>query len=366
MSEAYRADQVGSLLRPPELLRAREEFAAGRLDAGGLREVEDRAILEALAGQRNAGVDVLTDGELRRQAWMTDMAEAVDGFVAQSTVIQWKGPGGRAEPSFSHVVGDRLRPRRRLTETQARFLKAHASGPCKVTLPSPSAFLMTSYEPGLSDRAYPTRADMLRDLSAIVRDELAALAADGIAYLQLDTPGYAMYFCDPTIRAGLPARGVDPEAALRLAVEADNASLEGLDRSRVTVGLHICRGNSRSRWAAEGGYEPIAETVFGGLRVDRLLLEYDSERAGGFEPLRFVPDRTTVVLGLVTTKSPQLESRDQLARRIEEASRYVPLERLAVSPQCGFASVAAGNLLSLDDQWRKLELVAETARLVWS
>jgi 5-methyltetrahydropteroyltriglutamate--homocysteine methyltransferase len=360
----YRADQVGSLLRPPELLQARDAHAAARLDDDGLRQVEDRAILEALALQRDSGIDVLTDGEFRRSAWMTDMADAVDGFVSQSRMMEWQGPNGGPEPSVSHVVGGRLQPRRRLTGNQAPFLVEHAGGPTKVTVPAPDCFLIMSYAEGVTDQAYRSRAELLTDVSRIVHDELAALVEDGVPYLQLDTPQYS-YYCDPARRTELQDAGIDPDRDLELAIRSDNEALEGLDRSRVTVGLHICRGNSRSRWVASGGYEPIAERVFPGLNVDRFLLEYDTDRAGGFEPLRFVPDDKIVVLGLVTTKEPQLENRDFLARRVEEASKYVPLERLTLSPQCGFASIASGNLLGLDDERRKLELVVETARLVW-
>jgi 5-methyltetrahydropteroyltriglutamate--homocysteine methyltransferase len=360
----YRADQVGSLLRPPELLGARERHASGQLDDDGLRQAEDRAILDALRMQRDSGIDVVTDGEFRRGGWMTDMADAVDGFVPQSRMMEWQGPNAGPEPSISHVVGARLQPRRRLTGNQAPFLVEHAGGPTKVTVPAPDCFLIMSYAEGVTDQVYRTRAELLKDVSAIIHDELAALVADGVSYVQLDTPQYS-YYCDEDRRRELRETGIDPDRDLELAIAADNEALAGLDRSRVTVGLHICRGNSRSRWVASGGYEPIADRVFPQLDVDRFLLEYDTDRAGGFEPLRFVPDGKIVVLGLVTTKQPELENRDFLARRVEEASKYVPLERLTLSPQCGFASVASGNLLSIDDERRKLDLVVETARLVW-
>ena len=364
MATSYRADHVGSLLRPPDLLEARAAHAEGRLGISELRAAEDRAILGALELQRQTGLDVLSDGEFRRGSWLTDMADAVEGFVADRIVIEWHGPGGGAEASTARVVGAPLRQSRRLTEHEAAFLKTHAAGPCKITVPTPSSFLLVSYKPGLTDRFYSTREAMAHEIARIVRREIAALVGEGVPYIQLDAPYYTSYL-DAKVRERLRQHGVDPDRAFEESLAADRASLDGVGREGVTLGLHVCRGNSRSRWFTEGGYDPIAEQLFGTLPVDRFLLEYDTERAGGFEPLRFVPRGKTVVLGLITTKEPRLESRDTLLRRIDEASRYVPLENLAVSPQCGFASVAAGNLLTLDDQRRKLELVGETARNVW-
>jgi 5-methyltetrahydropteroyltriglutamate--homocysteine methyltransferase len=364
MASEYRADHVGSLLRPPEVLEARAAHAEGRLGLDGLREVEDRAILGALELQREVGIGIYTDGEFRRGSWLTDMADAVEGFVPDRVMLDWHGPGAATEGSTAQVAGARLRQARRLTGHEVGFLKAHAPGPIKMTLPCPSNFMLSSYKPGVSDQYYPTRADLLRDLTAIVRDEVRALVDEGVAYIQLDAPYYS-HFVDQRIREHMRQGGVDPDEALDQAIAADDACLEGARRADVTLALHVCRGNNRSRWYTEGGYEPIAEKLFGGLRVHRLLLEYDSERAGGFEPLRYVPGDRTVVLGLITTKEPQLESQDALLRRVDEAARYVPAERLALSPQCGFASTAAGNLLTPDDQRRKLELVVETARKVW-
>jgi 5-methyltetrahydropteroyltriglutamate--homocysteine methyltransferase len=364
MPRPFRADHVGSLLRPPELLRAREHFARGGLSADALREQEDAAILKALGRQREVGLEIFTDGEFRRGSWITDMAEAVEGFVPQSRTVEWRGPGGGPEPSTSSIVGGRLRPRRRLTGAQAAFLKEHAPGQIKMTLPAPSNFWVVSWKAGVSDQAYGSRSEMLQDVVRIVRDEIQALIQDGVDYIQMDAPFYGV-FIDEQHRATLRQSGVDPDAALREVVAADNAAIEGLPRDNVTLALHICRGNSRSRWLYEGGYNPIAEVLFGTLGVDTFLLEYDSERVGGFEPLRHLPPGKTVVLGLVTSKEPGLESQDQLRRRIDAAARVVPLERLALSPQCGFASVALGNLVSEEDQWRKLKLVTETAHLVW-
>jgi 5-methyltetrahydropteroyltriglutamate--homocysteine methyltransferase len=310
------------------------------------------------------GIPVLSDGELRRGSWITDMAAAVDGFVAQSRVIEWHGPGGGAEASTSQVVGARLQQRRRLTGGEAPFLAAHAGGRYKVTLPAPSNFFVISWRSGITDAVYASRSDMLADVVRIVRAEVEALMADGVPYIQLDAPFYGS-FLDARERERLQAEGVDPDAALREVVAADAACVEGLARDGLTLALHICRGNSRSRWLTEGPYDLIAETLFDTVPVDAFLLEYDSPRDGSFAPLRFLPEGRTAVLGLVTTKEPALESRDDLLRRIDQASRHAPLEQLALSPQCGFASVAAGNLLTEDDQWRKLELVVETADEVW-
>jgi 5-methyltetrahydropteroyltriglutamate--homocysteine methyltransferase len=368
MSEAYRADHVGSFLRPAAVKEARVAFGEGRLSLAQLHDLEDRAILAALERQRSIGVDVFTDGELRRSGFQNDLVEAVQGFVATerpSVVRIWQGPGGEPqEQGTRQVVGGTLRQVRRLTDHQTRFLQAHAPGPVKMTLPSPNQFPAISFQSGITEQFYPTRADLLWALVPIIQREIAALLADGVPYIQVDEPRYS-YYVDPKWRQHLRDLGEDPDASFDEAVAADNACLEGARRQGVTVAMHICRGNNESKWYAEGGYEPIAEKLFGALAVDRFLLEYDTERAGTFEPLRFMPRDKMVVLGLVSSKDPRLESQDELRRRIDEASRYVPLENLALSPQCGFASTAAGNLLTEEEQWRKLELVVATAHKVW-
>ena len=364
MAHPYRADHVGSLLRPPELLEARAARAEGRLDADALRVAEDRAILGALELQRQVGLGIFTDGEFRRGSWLTDLADAVEGFVPDRVPLDWQGPGAATEYSTANVAGAKLRQTRRLTAHEVGFLQQHAPGPIKMTLPAASNFLIASYKPGLTDRIYPTRADLLQDIAAMIRAEVAALVAEGVAYVQLDAPYYSHYV-DSRIRDQMRQSGVDPDEALDQSIAADNSCLQGIARDGVVLAMHVCRGNNRSRWYTEGGYEPIAEKVFGSLAVDTLLLEYDSERSGGFEPLRFVPRGKNVVLGLITTKEPEPEAPDTLRRRIDEAARHVPLENLALSPQCGFASTAPGNLLTPDDQRRKLELVVETARRVW-
>jgi 5-methyltetrahydropteroyltriglutamate--homocysteine methyltransferase len=368
MLGAYRAEHVGSFLRPTAVKEARAAFRAGHLPLEQLRRVEDRAILAVLERQRSIGVDLFTDGELRRTGFQNDLVEAVEGFVdapRPAVVRIWQGPGGEPqEQGTRQVVGGKLRPGGRLTEHQVRFLQDHAPGPIKMTVPSPNQFPAISYQPGLSEAFYPTRSDLLWELVSIIKQEIAALVEDGIAYIQVDEPRYS-YYVDPKWRQHLHNLGEDAGKMFDEAIAADNACLEGVRRQGLTVAMHICRGNNESKWYAEGGYEPIAEKLFGSLTVDRFLLEYDTERAGTFEPLRFMPRDKIIVLGLVSSKTPSLESQNELLRRIDEASRYVPIENLALSPQCGFASTAAGNLLTEEEQWRKLELVVATARRVW-
>ena len=364
MPARFRAEQVGSLLRPAEILQARAAHAEGRLKREELRAVEDRAIEQALERQRQIGIDVLTDGELRRGSWLTDMAEAVEGFVPERVPLEWKGPGGGVEGSTAHAAGAKLRKVRKLTGHELPLLKKEAKKPFKITLPAPSNFMIASYKAGITDKFYPTHDDLLQDLVEIVRDEVQWLVSEGVKYIQFDAPYYSHYL-DPGQRLKMKQDGRDPDAELAKGIAGDNAALAGVPRGDVTLALHVCRGNSRSRWYTEGGYDAIAEKLFGTLDVDTFLLEYDTARAGGFDPLRSVPRGKNVVLGLITTKEPQLESPEDLRRRIDEAAKYVPLDHLALSTQCGFASVAAGNLLSQEEQWRKLELLVNTARKVW-
>lgn len=364
MKTEYRAEHVGSLLRPPALLEARREHAEGRLPLSELRLQEDDAIRAAVEKQRDLGLDVLSDGEMRRGSWLTDMADAVDGFVRQKVMLGWKGPGGGAEASTANAVGAKLRKVRKLSGHEVPLMNGIAPGRFKVTLPAPSNFMVSSYKPGLTEQFYPTHSDLLQDLVGIVRDEVDWLTAQGVTYIQFDAPFYTHYL-DPEHRAKMKAEGREPDRELAEGIAADNAALAGAPRDKVTVAMHVCRGNSRSRWFTEGGYGAIAEALFGKLDVERFLLEFDDERSGSFEPLRQIPRGKSVVLGLITTKDTRMESGDDLRRRIDAAAKYVPIENLALSPQCGFASVAAGNLISEDDQWRKLEVVVETARKVW-
>ena len=378
MASPFRADHVGSLLRPPELLQAREEYRQNRLTAEQLREAEDAAIFKALDLQREVGISVFTEGEYRRSAWSTSIRDSVEGLVStegspiQGFLGQWQGPHGelanatmRTGTVAGMVAGEKLRQVRRLAGAEAAFLKQHAPGPWKITMPGAMSGAGQLFKPGVTDAVYPTRLDLAREIVGMLRKEIAALHEDGAAYIQLDSLHYVERVADTTIRARMLADGEDPDKYLDDLIAIDNATLEGARRDGVTVGMHMCRGNNRSAWHAEGSYEPIAEKAFSQLNVDRFLLEYDTQRAGGFEPLRFVPKTKMVVLGLISSKEPALEPMDQLRRRIDEAARYVPLENLAIAPQCGFASTMLGNLLTWDEQRRKLELVVETARLVW-
>ncbi len=372
MGTRFRADNIGSLLRPQELLDARAAYRDGKLEREQLRETEDRSIVKALELQKTAGVEVFTDGEYRRDIFTADITQAVEGFVPGKTTVsfEWRGTGSELakqskEGNLQFIVGAKLRKKGRFTPGEAPFLKQHAPGPFKVCTPAAMQHAMSRYRPGVSDKVYPTIHDMLQDVAAIMRDEVQALIDEGASYVQLDAPSYSTFY-DPRRRELLKQSGVDPAEAFDAAIAADNAMVQGIKRNvDVVIGIHFCRGNKRSAWGAEGSYEPIAEKAFGSLQMDRYLLEFDTERAGGFEPLRFVPKSKTVVLGLVTTKEPRLESEDELLRRIEQASKYVPMENLALSTQCGFASAASGNLLSSDDMRRKLELVAKTAYRVW-
>ena len=365
MPARYRADQVGSFLRPPELLAAR---AAAPPDAEHLRRLEDAHVLRVLARQQELGFEVFTDGELRRRNFMSDFTDAVEGFDLGDAVGRaWQAGQGKDAPvsSVAGVVTSRLRPLRPLTGHELPFLTAHAPGAVKMTLPSATQFPAIAWKAGVTDRVYPDRSALLWDIVEIMKAELAALSAGGVSYIQIDAPRYS-YFMDPKWRDWIRSEmGAEPDALLDESIRADNACLAAARRPGVTLAMHLCRGNNRSHWYAEGGYDAIAEKLFGTMAVDRFLLEYDDDRSGTFEPLRFVPRGRQVVLGLVSSKLPRLEDADVLARRVEEASRVVPLDDLALSPQCGFASTMEGNLLGEDEQWAKLRLVSETARRIW-
>jgi len=356
------ADHVGSLLRPQELLQARSDR---KVDRRQLRALEDKHIQRVLQRQQELGLKIFTDGEFRRSNFMSDFSESVEGIDEGDLVARsWQGSSGLAS-SVPGVVVSKLRQTRRLTQYEVAFMKQHSPGDIKITLPTANQFPAIYYKRGITDKVYPTHSALLWDIVPVIKSEIQALVNEGVRYVQIDAPRYS-YYIDPKWRNYIKNEiGLEPDQALDEAVRADNACLEGARREGVILAIHLCRGNNRSQWYAEGGYDAIAEKLFGHLQVDAFLLEYESERAGSFEPLRFVPRGKTVVLGLVSSKVPQLESQDQLVRRIEEASKYVPLENLALSPQCGFASTMEGNLLTEDDQWRKLKLVVDTAGKVW-
>ena len=366
MSHPYRADHVGSLLRPKEVLEARENPAITR---ERLRAIEDAHILRVLQRQKDAGLRIFTDGELRRHGFMSDFYESVEGLNKEESIARaWTGTGDRkGNPAWlAGLVVDRIRQTKRLTKHEVDFLREHSPGDIKMTLPSANQFPAIAYRKGLSERAYPSFSEFLWDVVPIIRSEIQALASEGVRYIQIDAPRYS-YYLDPKWRDFIRTEmGMSPDEALDEAIRADNESVTGAKRPGVVLAIHLCRGNNRSQWYAEGGYDPIAEKLFNALDVDAFLLEYESERAGTFEPLRFVPRTKAVVLGLVSSKLPALESVGAIRTRIEEASRYVPLENLALSPQCGFASTCEGNLLTEDEQWRKLQLVVDAARRVWA
>jgi 5-methyltetrahydropteroyltriglutamate--homocysteine methyltransferase len=365
------AEHVGSLLRPGWLLEARARHRSGAATGEQLRQAEDRAALEAIALQRDAGIAVFTDGEVRRESWMAGLLESVGGTVPARAMfpVQWQRGGGvpPAEETGLDFVAAAGRVHRTgaRTSMEAAFLAAHAPGRYKITMISSSMGALL-WHPEISGAAYPTPADLVRDLVELQIAEITELADHGVGWIQLDSLGYNMVFDEQyRVSRGL---GAVPAAAVRDAtIAADRAMIAAARRRNpdVTIGMHICRGNNRSAWMSHGSYEPVAEALFGGVDVDRFLLEYDTDRAGGFEPLRYVRPGAVVVLGLVSSKVPELESADDLIRRIDDAARYVPVENLALSPQCGFASTAKGNLLTIDDQRRKLELVVRTAERVW-
>ncbi len=373
-----RTDVVGSLLRPDGLKQARRRFEEGELDADGLREAEDAAIGDAVALQESAGLGVVTDGEFRRLNFQDSFGACVEGFrsgAARMETLERQSRGGTAlrrwdvqrdvnpeVPVWHRLPAvERLRLARNLPLEEYRFLGAATRTPAKVALVGPDR-ISQRFDHENSRDVYPAMEDFLADVVAIEKAMVASLVEAGCRYVQIDAPGYTAYVDEPSL-AAMRERGEDPDTNLERSIAADNQIVEAFGDA--VSGIHLCRGNQRSMWHREGSYDAVAERLFSGLRHRRLLLEYDTERAGGFEPLRFVPKGTVVVLGLVSTKVPDLESVDFLKRRIDDAARYLPLEQLAISPQCGFSSDVVGNLITPDDQKRKLERVVETARQVW-
>jgi methionine synthase II (cobalamin-independent) len=362
-----RTDVVGSLLRPPELLEARERFDGGKLSHAAFKEIEDRAVDDALALQEDAGLDVVTDGEMRRLSFQSQLPAAVEGFGAWDLDAflwgEWHSDelGDLSVERPPIAVVDRLRRRRSIAGEELAYARGRTDRVLKITLPSPSLFA-NFYDPERSREAYPTLEAFLQDVASILREEVEELVELGATYLQLDAPHYPLLL-DPRYRDFYASRGWPAERWLELGVELDNAVIG--DHPGVTFGFHLCRGNQGSRWLVAGGYDWLAERLFPRVRAERLLLEYDDARSGGFEPLAHARDDAVCVLGLVTTKTPRRETVAELAARIREAARMVPLERLALSPQCGFATSVVGNAVSVDDERAKLKTIAETAAEVW-
>jgi len=359
---SYRAEVIGSLLRPPEVKQAMQGAAEGRIGRDELERVQDRAILDAIALQEACGLDVITDGEYRRAIFWDPVIATLDGLTLDvASPVSFGGSGSQDDVRLPAVTG-KLALRDSLLQREMRFLLAHTARPTKATMPA-MAQASALWLPGLSEGAYATREAYVAELVEVMRGEIGRLVQMGVRYIQLDSPRYT-YVCSEAGRERLRGLGIDdPDVWLTEMIAFDNRLIEGFDD--VTFGLHLCRGNHRSMWSVEGAYDPIAERLFNEIRVDRLLLEYDSPRAGTFEPLRYVPSNKVAVLGLISTKEARLESRDEILPRIEEAARFMPLDRLALSPQCGFASTLPGNLLGEHEQRQKLELVANVAREVW-
>jgi len=364
----FRADHVGSLLRPPSLLEARGRFAAGELDADGLRAVEDEAVDEVVRMQADVGLQTATDGEFRRASWHMDFIYAITGIskADQDLAVHFRNADGTLDftPAGLRVDGP-LSIDEPVFADDFAFLQGSVqpAQTAKLTIPSPSMVHYRGGAAAIDPAVYPDEDSFWDALSGAYRQQVAGIAAQGCRYLQLDDTSLA-YLNDPAQRAELAGQGRDAEHQHERYIAQINAALTGRPEG-LTVTTHMCRGNFRSSWVAEGGYDFVAEALFGGLEVDGFFLEFDDARSGGFEPLRFVPPGKRVVLGLVTTKRPELERKDDLKRRIDEAARYVPLEQLALSPQCGFSSTVEGNALTRDEQIAKLALVVETAAEVW-
>jgi 5-methyltetrahydropteroyltriglutamate--homocysteine methyltransferase len=360
----FRADQVGSLLRPQALVAARERHRRGEIDAAALRAEEDRAIADAVRRQHDIGLTGLTDGEFRRDWWHLDFLSQLDGVTLRAPDDpRFRFAGQAEQPPLATVTG-RIACRRPIMADDCAYLQSivPAGATAKVTIPSPSMLHLRGGRAAVSAQVYPELEAFWDDVAAAYRAAIAHLADAGCRYLQLDDITFA-YLCDPKIQANCRANGDDPAALPRRYAATINAALR--DRpADMAVTIHTCRGNFRSAWVAEGGYDAVVEAMFS-TDVDGWFMEFDSARAGGFEPLRALPPGKRVVLGLVTTKVGELEPESALLARIAEAEQFVPLEQLCLSPQCGFASTHHGNALSQDDQWRKLERVVGVARRVW-
>jgi 5-methyltetrahydropteroyltriglutamate--homocysteine methyltransferase len=359
----YHAEVIGSLLRPEPLKQAMERKEAGAISPDELEEVQREAGVRAIALQEEAGVDVVTDGEVRRARWFDPLTESLAGFSLQAPApvpFQRGGPPSLEELRLP-AAKDKLSLHNNLPLQEYQFTAKHATKPVKTTMPG-LTYASVLWVPGVSDETYPDRDAYLQEVLELYREMVQQLVDAGARYIQLDSPRYTHLVSDEG-RANLRRVGLDPTTWLQKMIALDNQLVDTFPD--VTWGLHLCRGNHKSMWSVEGGYDDIAERLFNDIHVDRLMLEYDSPRAGTFAPLRFVPQDKVVVLGLITTKEPELESSDLLKRRIDEATEHIPLERLALSPQCGFASTLPGNLVTEDIERAKLGRLSEVARDVW-
>jgi 5-methyltetrahydropteroyltriglutamate--homocysteine methyltransferase len=359
----FRAEHLGSLLRPAALKRSFQQYGEGRIGAADYEAALTEAIRGAVRTQEDAGLQSITDGEFGRNSWFGFFFERMDGFRLESAAFRFRDEQGGSYEWPTCYACARMRRRGAIAVDEQRRLATLTRRTPKMTLPTPSAFHFFRFHAAADRAVYPDEDGYWDDLVAVYRAEIAALGDAGCRYLQLDEVPLAM-LCDPLIREQVKGLGGDPDALVAKYIEVLQRILAGRPAG-MTIGMHLCRGNFRGRWMASGGYEPIAEGLFNDTPVDAFFLEYDSDRAGDFSPLRWLPAGKQVVLGLVSTKRAVLESPDALRRRIDEAARHVPMERLALSPQCGFASVAGGNLLSEEEQAAKLRLVVEVAQSVW-
>jgi 5-methyltetrahydropteroyltriglutamate--homocysteine methyltransferase len=357
----FRADQVGSLLRPAALTKARSDFKAGKIDAPELRAQQDAAIKAAIAKQEEIGLQAVTDGEMRRDYWHLDFVRQLDGVTITANPGLKFGLDDGEQPPIASVSG-KVRYVRPIMVDDFAFLKRTTSRVAKMTIPSPTILHLRGGRSAISREAYPDLEKFWSDVGTAYRGSIAAFAAAGCTYLQLDDVGFS-YFCDPDFQETCRRNGDDPKMLPQRYVDVINGALAERPAG-INVTIHTCRGNFRSSWVAQGGYEPVAEVMFQ-ANVDGFFMEFDDDRSGGFEPLRFLPKNKRAVLGLITSKSGTLEREDQIRRRIDEAAKIVPLENLCLSPQCGFSSTHEGNKLTEDDQWRKLALIVEIARKVW-
>lgn len=366
LTPPFRADHVGSLLRPPELLRARQDLAEGRITAADLRRIEDEAIRKVVAMQEAVGLRSVTDGEFRRASWQWDFFRQLAGVstTAQRLSTPFRNEQGPVPRSYDGLrVTGKVKLANPIFGEDFRFLKSLAKATPKLTIPSPSLLHRRGGPEVIDPAVYPALEPFWRDLAAAYADEIAALGALGCTYLQIDDTSFAA-LCDPAYRESLARAGLDADRLHLTYINLFNDCLKAKP-AEMAVCVHTCRGNYRSAWITSGGYDHVAEALFNALRVDGFFLEYDDSRSGGFEPLRFVPKDKTVVLGLVTTKTGVLEAKDAVKRRIDEAARYVPIEQICLSPQCGFASAMEGNALTEEEERAKLRLVVEIAEEIW-
>ncbi|MBM3601664.1 MAG: 5-methyltetrahydropteroyltriglutamate--homocysteine S-methyltransferase [Alphaproteobacteria bacterium] len=363
----FRADHVGSLLRPQKLLDARDKLKKGEIKADELKRVEDDAIRDVIKLQEDLGLQAITDGEFRRTFWHLDFLEKFTNatVIPPRVKVRFHTHEGdiEYEPPGLRVDGKLARPQSIFVE-HFKFVKANTKRTAKQTIPSPSMMHFRGGRKSIDERAYPDMDVFYVDLARVYREEILAMADAGCRYLQLDEVNFA-YLCDPKMREQVRTNvGEDPNQLTHTYAKLINDAIAGRPKDMV-ISMHLCRGNYQSAWVAEGGYDPVAEALFNEVGVDGYFLEYDDERSGGFEPLRFVPKGKTIVLGLVTTKVGRLETKDELKRRIEQAARFCPLDQLAISPQCGFSSTVEGNKITLQDEINKIKLVVDVARDVW-